>query len=147
MYVKLIIQWAVEEVQNKSWLYFVSDTVFCYQCDEVRHLVPPEAPSVVPFDAVDVFCWSAGFLGHPPISNFIVSCKSKSACNNAEFNSVVPLTNFITVSNSRKALCTNVSGPSADYTCTIGANSGAFDVNTSTDVSTRPGSRNVGSRI
>ena len=110
-------------------------------------LVPPEAPTVVPFDAVDVFCWLAGFLGRPPISNVGVSCKSKSECNNAEFNSVVPATNFTTVNNITNVFCANVSGSSADYTCTINANNGAFDVNTATNVSTRPGSRNVRSRI
>ena len=117
--------------------------IVCCQCDDVPHLVPPEAPTIVAFDAVDVFCWSSGFLGRSPISNFIVSCKSKSACNYAEFNSLVPVTNFRTVNSSRKVFCVNVSGRSADYTCTVGANNGAFDVNTSTDVSTRPGSRNV----
>ena len=112
--------------------------------DEIRDLVPPEAPTIVAPNAFDV-CWSAGFLGLPPISNFSLSCKSKSnsACNNkaAEFNSEVSATNFTTVNNIAGVLCANVSGPNADYSCTISANNGAFDVSTQADVSTRPGSR------
>ena len=107
--------------------------------------MPPEAPTVVSSDAFDI-CWSAGFLGRPPISNFSVLCTSKSngACSKkpAEFNSEVPAINFTRVNQIGRVFCANVSGPSADYTCTIGANNGAFDVSTPADVSTKPGSRN-----
>ncbi|XP_065831917.1 cell adhesion molecule DSCAM-like isoform X2 [Oscarella lobularis] len=110
---------------------------------ELVVLLPPEAPTIVPSDAFDV-CWSAGFLGRPPISNFSVSCTSKvnGACSKkpADFNSEVSATNFTMVNSITGVLCTNVSGPIADYTCTVSANNGAFDVSTPpTDVSTRPG--------
>eukprot|EP00118_Oscarella_pearsei_P015814 m.145583 g.145583 ORF g.145583 m.145583 type:complete len:817 (+) comp38428_c0_seq1:446-2896(+) len=141
-----------EVVEWRYTLIASNETEGIYQCEANNSvgigksknktldvLLPPDKPKIKVSNMSNV-CWTTGFLGNPPITNYSLSCttKTKSACGDKQLVTVTTTVAILSNTLSNDILCANLSdtSPSTGYTCSVNAFNGAYDVSsTNTDVS------------